>query len=69
MLICVTIEELPDDVAQPVAWTERVVLMVIHATGTLLQCCPEKGVCGASCRRMHGRTHARKHVWVPVTLE
>ena len=39
-----------------------------RAPGTFLQCCPEQGVCGASCWSLHGQepswTFAQEHVWL-----
>ena len=49
-MICATIDELPNEVGQSVAWAEDVVFNVDRrAPGAFLQRCLEKGVCRASC--------------------
>ena len=56
LFICTTVEELPNDVGQPVAWSEPVVFNVDRcASGSFLQRCPTESVCRASCGSVHGQ--------------
>ena len=49
LLICATIDELTNDVGQPVAWTEPVVLMLIDVRQAHFYCAAwRKNVCGTS---------------------
>ena len=51
LLICATIDELPNEMGQPAAWTEPVVLMLIDVRpSTLLQRWSDKIVRGSRCR-------------------
>ena len=68
LLICATIEELPNDVRQPVAWTEPVVLMLIIVRRAHFDCaarwkvfvelppeaCTDKSKVGRLLRCMYG---------------
>ena len=68
LLICGTIEELSNDVGQPVAWTEPVVLMLIDVRRAHFYSGARRSVCGASCGILHGQEQswpsAQEHVWM-----
>ena len=59
LLICATIEELPNNVGQPVAWSEPVVLMLIVRRAH--QAPPAESVCGVSIGSVHGQEQS---VWL-----
>ena len=68
LLICKTIKEIANDVGQPVAWTEPVVLMLIDVRRALFYSAARRSVCGASCGSLHGQEQswpfAQEHVWM-----
>ena len=68
LLICGTIEELSNDVGQPVAWTEPVVLMLIDVRRAHFYSAARRSLCGAFCGSLHGQEQswpfAQEHVWM-----
>ena len=64
MLICLTVEELPIVVGQPVAWSELVVSILIDVRRAHFY----SALGGASCGSLHGQEQswpfAQEHVWL-----
>ena len=69
LLVCATVEELPDDVGQPVAWTEPEVLMLIDVRWAhFYSAARSKVFVELRAGSLHGQeqswTFAQEHVWL-----